>query len=554
MTNNRNRVDWIDPRLSSIYEDMVAVLISRLYPHTQRIDGSGGDNGRDVIMRLPSGTEIFELKSFTGRLSSGRRTQVKNSLIRAAQHNPVAWHLVVPIDPTPGELEWFANLTQEYSFQCDWHGKTWLDDNMAANLDIERYYLGDSNREVVDLLRELHQEQAAFSGGLPDMTERITNLTSRLNELDPHYKFGFSADPDGSITINMLPRYKGAEHDRPIQMGGAFRFPDTAEGREAAQALEDSFNYGIPATIDAEFVERIDLDAPGGIGGSFETGNVRFGLPEGANTEDVELIIRVLGPSGDIRAQVPIRSVTRTAGFRGVEIHLADPTNILHVTLRLDFPSSGLSVHYQYNPPRPALPAIVLPMLRVTAALRAGSQIVLLAKNGVPLGPPIDVGNLDGEAWRHQLHFIEALDEVQRLSGVYFTIPESLTRDELIQVEEARRLLRGQTLTDEWNSLKFTVPVESLDQAHIQAFQATEGQSVLMETEYVLSLGEAHYVLGRVRRICASACAESWPDAPASDDPETMVELTLTPGVNNSVQTQMISLEDTAQSNEIDDL
>lgn len=550
-----NRINWSDERLSAgLYEDMVAVLISRLHPRTQRIDGSGGDNGRDVIMPLPSGTEIFELKSFAGRLSGSRRTQVKKSLERAAEHNPTAWHLVVPIDPTDGELRWFSKLTHDYPFPCDWLGKTWLDDKMAANPDIERYYLGDSNREVVDILRELHQEQAALTGGLPDATERITTFTSRLNELDPHYKFGFSADPDGSITINMLPRYKGAELDHPLRFGGKFTFPDTTEGQEAAQALEDSFNYGTPATINAEFVERVELDAPCGMGGSFESGQVQFKLPDNANAEDIEMTIRVLGANGDILSQAPLRGVTRTAGLRGGEIELADPTGSLHITLRLDHPTSRLNLNYQYSAPRRSLPAVILPMLRLTAALRTGSQVVILAK-GVPLGPPVDLpsnlGELADEGWPQRLQFMQALDDIQRLSGVYFSVPEYLTQGELIQVEEAQRLLQGETLTGEWDSMSFTIPAASLDDAEIRALEGPEGRSIFIEDEYVLSLGEERYPLGRVRRICRSARASSWPDGPISDGPEATVKLTLVPAANDSVQTEMISATPAAQPREI---
>jgi hypothetical protein len=89
-----NKAPWseLDPET---YENMTAVLVSRLNLQAQRIDGSGGDGGRDVQIPRATGPEIFEMKSFTGRMKSKRRTQVKNSLTRAAQHNPVAWHLVV---------------------------------------------------------------------------------------------------------------------------------------------------------------------------------------------------------------------------------------------------------------------------------------------------------------------------------------------------------------------------------------------------------------------------------------------------------------------------
>ncbi len=70
MTPNRVRWEDLEP---GTYEDMVSVLISRLHPEAQRIDGSGGDGGRDVQMPTDDGLVIFELKSFTGRMNPSRR-------------------------------------------------------------------------------------------------------------------------------------------------------------------------------------------------------------------------------------------------------------------------------------------------------------------------------------------------------------------------------------------------------------------------------------------------------------------------------------------------
>jgi hypothetical protein len=192
MSVERNRVRWeeIDP---AVYERMVAVLISRLHAQAQRIDGSGGDEGRDIHLPLTTGLEIFELKSFTGRMTSQRRRQVKKSLERAASHNPSAWHLIVPIDPTPDELRWFEDLTAPFAFPCDWRGITWLDGQMAAHPDIPRYYLEGSAEEIVTVLRELSKEEAAMSRGVPDAADRQRALTARLNNLDPHYAFGLAS-------------------------------------------------------------------------------------------------------------------------------------------------------------------------------------------------------------------------------------------------------------------------------------------------------------------------------------------------------------------------
>ena len=95
------RVDW--QAAAPVYEDMVGVLIGHLHPTSQKIDGSGGDGGRDVIVQTDAGMVIYELKSFTGRVDQSRRKQVKRSLTTATEQKPVEWNLVVPIDPTPGE-------------------------------------------------------------------------------------------------------------------------------------------------------------------------------------------------------------------------------------------------------------------------------------------------------------------------------------------------------------------------------------------------------------------------------------------------------------------
>ena len=45
-------------------------------------------------------TDAFELKPFTGRMTSGLRKQVDQSLTRAAILDPARWSLIMPIDPT----------------------------------------------------------------------------------------------------------------------------------------------------------------------------------------------------------------------------------------------------------------------------------------------------------------------------------------------------------------------------------------------------------------------------------------------------------------------
>ena len=152
------RVPWEDLGHEK-YENMVATLLQRRYENVQRIDGRGGDGGRDVQIVDPQDgaiIEIFELKSFTRRMRKDRRRQVERSLKKAARLNPLQWTLVVPIDPTAGELEWFDKLRKRYRFQLRWCGKTWLDEKMSECPDIRSYVLEDEtariNAKLVELL------------------------------------------------------------------------------------------------------------------------------------------------------------------------------------------------------------------------------------------------------------------------------------------------------------------------------------------------------------------------------------------------------------------
>jgi hypothetical protein len=98
------RVRWEKFERTPLYEDMVSVLLSRLHPNAERIDGIGGDGGRDVQVRTPQRLDLFELKSFTGRIgarSPNRRRQIEESLRTAAGLQPDSWSLVVPIKPQP---------------------------------------------------------------------------------------------------------------------------------------------------------------------------------------------------------------------------------------------------------------------------------------------------------------------------------------------------------------------------------------------------------------------------------------------------------------------
>jgi hypothetical protein len=82
-------IEW--SRLATgTFEDMVACLLSHQNDKVRRIDGSGGDGGRDCQFEAADGLQVYEMKGFPrGRVGQAQRRQVERSLARAARLLPV---------------------------------------------------------------------------------------------------------------------------------------------------------------------------------------------------------------------------------------------------------------------------------------------------------------------------------------------------------------------------------------------------------------------------------------------------------------------------------
>lgn len=533
----KNRVDWTDERLgSSVYEDMVAVLLSRLHPEAQRIDGSGGDGGRDVQLPLPTGLEIFELKSFTGRVGKSQRAQIQRSLKRAAAHNPVVWYLVVPIDHNDTELKWFEELTSPYSFDCHWRGKSWLDEKMAAHPDLPRYYLEGSKDEIFRLLKEINSEQAGLAQGAPDLVERVRVLKDRLNDLDPHYSFSFSVSPDGAVNITVAPRYPGAENDRPITIGGAFHFPDTVAGRAVAQALEDTFNYGTSTVIPAEYIKRLDINAPAGLGSTFEGGELRLEAVVNTPPEDLRVVFRIQDERGLVAAQMPFKATESTVGHRGGMLKLSDLNSIVSIQARIDAQEHRINLHYEHRDPPGSLPGKLLPAAIFFREMKPGRYLVMLV-NGKEIGPPIAISESGTEKYAQHAAILKLIDDVQRSSGVYFPMPSTLTGDEVEALQEAHAYLTCEEFSGEWTTLRIGTTPEGLTRFQ-EKFRDGEVRDMWFTEPLVVKLGDDSYFLGVARKNLTTARIIEVIEAAGEASSPALI---LGPGADSTVTVTMLS-------------
>jgi hypothetical protein len=426
------------------YDDMVAVLLNSLHRDAERLDGHGGDGGRDVQLRHDGRLDFFELKSFTGRLGrdGGRRDQVERSLKKAASLQPDSWTLVVPIDHTQGELAWFDGLRRRYPFPLVWWGRTCLDGQMATHPAIVRYYLEGGDSHVVRVLRELQQEQADLAGGLPDALKRLQVLGQRIEELSPHYRLDISMVGE-NIAVQLQPRYRGAERDHPILITGTFAFPDTPTGQEAEQRLERAFNYGDEVVIEPEHVRELHLKLPAGLGEEVTNPKVILG-PAADPGFRVAGRATISDPAGAPLGSVALRLERRHTGRRGGTLFGQDITGILRLEVRVDTVTHKGNVHFQIGyPAEGLLPGALLPTLRILRHFHAPNRLDLQIGDTAALKQPTPLQEAEPITAAF-LGLLEDLERVQAFSQTVFPLPKELTREEMAAIRRAAQLVAGE--------------------------------------------------------------------------------------------------------------
>lgn len=522
---------------------MVACLISRLHDTVQRVDGSGGDGGRDVQVAGPAGLLVYELKSFTGRVSARspkRREQVEKSLATAAKLDPAGWSLVVPVDPNVNELAWFDGLRTRYPFPLVWLGRTWLDDQMADHPSLVRYYLRDADHEVLDVIVAAHAEQAALVGGAPDALERFRVLSDKLDEVSPHYRLDMSRSPDGVI-VTAAALYPGAEFDAPITVETQLAFDDTPAGEEASAAFAEFLDYGGEFQASGNQVLRFAVGAPAGLGGDFAGGAVRMAsLPMDTHLP-LPARVEVLAAGRPI-ASLPLAFRRRTTGRRGGVLTGSDPTGGVDATLRFDLRDHRQNLRLSWALPPDLLPAALMPMLRFVDALARGDQLALSIA-GRRVGDP--QAHTPTEWVDHGfVSLLERLVKVQDATATPFALPEVLTAEDVWTITKAATLLEGGVFEEETEALEIETTVAEAAKIATQVAAAPAGVPFTVIGEVVATICGHDAWLGRVASWFADGVLRGAGGDPATD-PESSVTLSVVSPSGARMRSRMLADDET---------
>lgn len=524
-----------------VVEQMIAVLLSNIHHgDAARIDGRGGDGGRDVQITTPDGIRAFEIKSFASRMTPGRRSKVQASLTRAATLAPLDWTLLVPIDPNPKELAWFDWLRTTVTFPITWRGLTWLDGEFAQRPFIARYYLEDRKDELIDLAKLLRQEEAVLAGGAPDAMDRTRRLVERANDLDPFYKFRISSD--GTTTsIDLLPRYPGAERDRPITGSFQFVFPKDEPGRTAAEQFQRAMDFGTGYAVPPEYLKDFALDAPAGLGQSFEKGRIEL-LPSRPSGEERDLVMAIVDPAGATLAEVPVAFRILHEGDRGSILQGVDRTRTMTVDVTVDGREGRLGIKIT-TLGVPFYPSEMRPLAKFLAGLARPNEMALRT----PEGDEISKSKLEMEAPMRQPGFpalIEDLVLVQWASGMTRKVSPLLSVEDAQAIRIASILVRGEPIALTWTTFKMELADHASED--IRRRLLTEGLNFRLRTPqpHVAVIDGVSYPVGKGMEVVMTSArlGPGHSDWRAAGIIPAGVAIELVPGESDQAEARLISV------------
>ncbi|MFB6643759.1 hypothetical protein ACFCYF_41755 [Streptomyces chartreusis] len=500
------RVPWDELAKSpKVSESLVTLLMLRLRERAQAVDGSGGDGGRDLFEYTEGDGElvVYEAKSFTGRMTPGRRRQVVRSLVSAARHQPDHWDLLVPIDANPGEQQWFEGLRVQFPFVRAWLGRSWLDEKFAAHPDLVRYALDRSGDYVLERIVEARAEREALLGGLPDYLDRAGALHARAQEISPHYALHTTLGADGQTVVRLLPKGPALDGQEAIRFTGRVRFA-AGDEQEAGRRrrFEETMRFGGEVALTADNLAEVRLAGPAGLGlEQFALGGVRITSPRQEVTPPLRGQVIVQESSGLPVSSLPVSFTYRVLGTDGGTLHGRDVTGLMRVRVRFNSRDLSGRMTLSFEPPETTMPAAVVPVLRLIAESSPGRFLALVFAGDTAgqMRAPITPGMIPPGWEAGEARFwADAYDDLARLqsrTSQFFPIPDDFTKQDVRHVQEIQALLDGQQVVLRGKS----VSVDMTSAEGLDRLAGIRGQMFRLAAAYesmIFTLGDHQIDLG----------------------------------------------------------
>lgn len=554
-------VDW-GAHDGTLVERILSIMLLREHRGGWRRNPSQGDAGVDLAIPIPGGFEVIQIKSYTGLLTSRRKSDIAESLRRVVEDPelpaPVlAWRLALPMDPSKQAEKWFSELTRDAPFECEWKGQWFVDSLAARHPDVIDYFLRDGKARLERRLRDLRNVADLLSEPIigpraGEVLSPLADFFDALNGDDPFYRYEFelSKEPPpiatenaragvvmafsqtqpgkGCVTVRVYARYAQATEDCPIRLGFGV---DLEKHPHLRDELREAFSFGATAELPYGTVKDFVLDAPGGLSVAAATAAARIGPSIDETFKPYILRFRVTSPEGSVVAETRARAVRRKKGKHGVDVRLEELGGAFSVVLRLVYPNNiegTLNLHHLEIQHAGKSPSSVVAGVQVLNALKTPNHLTLLLEHGPGELATLECGDEEPPITNAYRRVIEALDSIQQHTPNQLSLPdeEQLTRRLARRILEIAALLKGAMTSGKWDELK--LPLRA---SVVESFLDAPG--IAIEQPLILELGKDRIDLGvytlklrSIRILNAKTIRKQVHQV----DPEEVIVLDLRPG------------------------
>lgn len=562
-----SRVEWAALEGGEA-ETVLANLLYNKYGRAVRVRPAQGDYGIDVLIpatEAPEPWDVYQIKKFAANLTAGQKTQIEKSFSRllvgiVRQGFKVNdWYLVMPLDPTPDNLTWFATVPEEaikiaraakkspITDEEEATARAWLEapgrkiewkglifcEPLAAEFPyvIDHYLHGGAERlrNAMDSLTTLltgdlkaKNAAAAAPGEGPTalvepaaLVDHLTTLDQVL-DTDPHYIYGHSIEPRRPViqpepdlvaaaqvelpkgrwlTFKIYQRSSQSLDERPIPLEVMFKFEDESPEKQAFELWK---KFGKPFEASA----AVKVDLPGGLGTEVEEALVKVPAPGGVSKFINRM--QIVDPDGTQLAELSF-SATSTVGAdsTGAWATSAEASGTIETEGFVDA-SSGVNqtIEFRFHPLTGRSVAAAAPAVQFARYLQAPNTLQIAG----PVGPFHDLHVLTAaEPVVDPLveRLVQALVSIQTRTSTPLNIPDmsEFTGGEVNQILRAGRLIDGTTLVGKWHRAS----VEGFPEGTLEV--GSHYQLAIYE-RLIVTLEGVDHVLGAVEHILLSAVIE----------------------------------------------
>lgn len=476
-------------------ETIAGVLLGREHPQSVHLRPARGDGGIDILDPVGDGrVDVYQVKYFPTALTDSRKDQIRRSMRRLAGNPRVEvrkWYLVLPLNPSADEHEWFERYLHKCGVTGEWFGLSKLEGLAAAHQDVIDYYVRDGRERLEKSIEQLRKLAGIVPGpssllvAPSDVTGPLAALYEVLNRDDPHFRYdsevgaepppaalllsrpgliaSVSAIQDGvSVTHHVHAKFEAATDYRPIPLTFNVR-RNRMDGAVAAE-WDRAIQYGTPVTLPTGTVTDLAFGLPGGLGSTAAEGSLWVSANRNDAAKPYKLRLRVLGESDEIVGEtlLDMERVTLGMSGRGIRAHGHDVGGALEVEILTDIEPDGT----------PGQVSLKLTLSELTslapAAVRAGVRFISAfhrphrLQTAPEYGPPAEgttMIEVDEPAVTDELvDLVDALADLQERVKGDLRVPDlgSLTMRSFKEITRTGRLVRGETIRESWEGRTFS--------------------------------------------------------------------------------------------------